>query len=110
MGHGLNIAEAVGGPVRDDVSRARQVDADLLYESVVRRDPKAIKTFGIAPHNICFAGTSYDRGAGIRTRDLLLPKQARYQAAPRPVAAASVRGWRETGVTADADSGNRAKR
>ncbi len=24
------------------------------------------------------------RGAGIRTRDLLLPKQARYRAAPRP--------------------------
>ena len=26
-----------------------------------------------------------NRGAGIRTRDLLLPKQARYRAAPRPV-------------------------
>ena len=28
---------------------------------------------------------SIHRGAGIRTRDLLLPKQARYQAALRPV-------------------------
>ena len=27
----------------------------------------------------------FHRGAGIRTRDLLLPKQARYQAALRPV-------------------------
>ena len=27
----------------------------------------------------------FNRGAGIRTRDLLLPKQARYQAALRPV-------------------------
>ncbi len=26
-----------------------------------------------------------NRGAGIRTRDLLLPKQARYRAAPHPV-------------------------
>src|SRR6476659_6380583 len=26
-----------------------------------------------------------DRGAGIRTRDLLLPKQARYRTAPHPV-------------------------
>jgi hypothetical protein len=27
----------------------------------------------------------FNRGAGIRTRDLLLPKQARYRTAPRPV-------------------------
>ena len=30
------------------------------------------------------------RGAEIRTRDLLLPKQARYQAAPRPANPSSV--------------------
>ena len=33
-----------------------------------------------------------NRGAGIRTRDLLLPKQARYRAAPRPVLAKIVIG------------------
>jgi hypothetical protein len=30
-----------------------------------------------------------NRGAGIRTRDLLLPKQARYRTAPRPVVCAT---------------------
>lgn len=32
------------------------------------------------------AGLPLHRGARIRTEDLLLPKQARYQAAPRPAA------------------------
>src|SRR4029079_6675769 len=34
-------------------------------------------------------GYSSHRGAGIRTRDLLLPKQARYRTAPHPVQAAA---------------------
>jgi hypothetical protein len=37
-----------------------------------------------------------NRGAGIRTRDLLLPKQARYRTAPHPVVE---RRWKLTTTT-----------
>jgi uncharacterized protein (DUF1015 family) len=43
------------------------------------------------------------RGAGIRTRDLLLPKQARYQAALRPVDGGSVGGGRTGSLRRMAD-------
>ena len=42
----------------------------------VRVDPPALPISSILP--------ALYRGAGIRTRDLLLPKQARYRTAPHP--------------------------
>ena len=41
--------------------------------------------------------TKDDRAGGVRTRGLLLPKQARYQTAPQPVACDDVEGGPQGG-------------
>src|SRR6185295_1502216 len=61
-------------PRRGDIPRAAR-----------RRPTRRLELIERAPGPLHARADPGHRGAGIRTRDLLLPKQARYRTAPRPV-------------------------
>ncbi len=58
-------------------------DSGLNVESNIETPPENIREG--YPVTTCLTTSYINRGARIRTGDLLLPKQARYRAAPRPV-------------------------